>query len=652
VTLYRQLIIAIATLFILFYGANSAVSIYHTQILIEQQMQVHAQDTATSVALSMTQAAQDKDIATLDTMFNAVSDSGYFQQMVYSNLDGKVLLNRTFPVKVEGVPDWFINAVNLSSPMGEAEVASGWMRLGSLQVISHPGQAYQTLWQVSVEQLTWFALITLFVCGLMAWALHTILKPLQRVEQQADAICDKQFVEQDIIPKTRELRSVVTAMNRMSRRLKSIFQGQLDLISSLQEQSHRDSITGLPNRLGFDDRLRSFTGPDIGAVSGVLMILRIDDFQVINDRVGRSEGNDILQQLGERLLTITASFSQCTLGRRQGAEFAVFIPNVIDLEVNELADTIFSHCGDVEWRFQDEAPLAIHMGLSHKEEIEDTRELLTEADAALQFARQELDRGWRSVEHINNGQIAPLLTKPVQEWRGILESALAASNIKLLYQPIYANKQNLVGHEVYSRLILGDELVAAGIFMPMAKRFGLATDFDRLVFRSLAGDIDKIPAQYLCVNLSISSIQDRDFHDWLDSFLSENSLLAKCLVVELSEHAIDIEVSCVRKLSELLERHKVRLAIDHFGLGSAAFGYLSSLPLHHIKVHRSFIYNIHDNPDNRFYVQSLIQVAQSRDILVIAEGVEQQEELDALTELGIDAVQGYLLGAPVAHIEI
>ena len=163
-TLFRQLIIAIVLLFVCLYAGNTLVSLYNNQQLVAEQMHVHAQDTATSLGLSMTQAAQEKDIATMDTMFNAVSDSGYFQRIYFSDLDGNTLIDREFPVSLQGVPGWFVSFIDLPSNEGRAEVTSDWMQLGEVVVVSHPGQAYLKLWRVTTTQLVWFAVITLAVC--------------------------------------------------------------------------------------------------------------------------------------------------------------------------------------------------------------------------------------------------------------------------------------------------------------------------------------------------------------------------------------------------------------------------------------------------------------------------------------------------------
>ncbi|UTW45776.1 EAL domain-containing protein [bacterium SCSIO 12696] len=646
-TLYRQLIAAVTLLLTLLYGVNIVIGVHQTRILLDAQMAVHARDTATSVALSMTQAAQQQDMATLDTMFNAVSDSGYFSSMVYRNLDGEVVLERTFPIAANGVPQWFVELLPLTSPVGQAEVHSGWLQLGTLTVTSHPGQAYIKLWTTTEQQLSAFALVMFLVCLIASLALRVLLKPLAQVEQQAKDIAEQQFVTVDSLPRTRELRRVVETMNTMSTQLKSIFEQQLGQIEHLQEQSLRDPVTGLSSRLDFDARTASLLREERGELPGALMILTISNMQQVNGKEGRAGGNKVLRAVGEQLQELLAPYPHSIVSRRQGPEITLFIPHIIEAEGTELAEKVFDVTRQVQWHHWSDVSLVVHMGYSYASQINDIGNLLSEADIALYRAKESSDSCWKSLEEAEQEQALPVLSASTDEWRQILNSAIDNATLALHYQPIFDTDNQLIAYESYARLPSGNELISAGVFIPMAERFGFISEFDKLSLQTLARQQNEFPKNvYFCANLSLVSIQDSAFIEWLAEFLAEHSSLSARLVVELSEYAMQVNEQYVRQFSELLQEHNASLAIDHFGLESSAFGYLSSLPLRHIKVHHSFIHDLDSNQDNRFYIQSLVQVARSRNLLLMAEGVERQEEWDTLQELGVDAGQGYLLGRP------
>lgn len=645
-TLFRQLILAILGLLLLLYAGNVVVSMFNARTLVQQQMAVHAQDTATSLGLSMTQAAQEKDIASLETLFNAISDSGFYQRIYFRDLDDKVVIDRTFAVAIEGVPDWFVSFMDLPSPEGKAEVAAGWARLGEVAVVSHPGQAYRQLWQVVVEQLAWFALISVVVSGIAYLALNWLLAPLRRVEEQANAIREQKFMVQETLPNTRELHRVVEAMNKMSNKLHKVFDEQTDLISHLRVQSYRDAVTGLSNRADFDARLNSFVGAESGDHSGALMIFSIADFARVNELAGRREGNEILKSFGAKLKQGLGQFPRAVVARRQGPEFCLFVPDVTEEEGIALAENVFQNVQILDWSLKDQEPLTVNMGFTYTQHVVNGPELLSEADMALRHAASDGQNKWCQFAELKAGDV-PLVAQPAVEWKDFIAQVIRDRALVLHYQSVVSTPdKDLIGCEVFTRFRDQDgNLLSAGIVLPLAERFGRAPELDQLILETLAEQGGEQYAFY-GVNLCASSITSSAFTEWLKGFLKEHKALAKKLVFEVSEHILHIEEQDIRNFQTILHKFSAGLAIDRFGLESAAFGYLSSLPLRYLKVHRSFVQNIQDSKDNQFYVKSLAQLAHSREVMLIVEGVEQEAEWQVLSRMSIDAAQGYLLGKP------
>jgi len=649
VTLFRQLTIAILTLFLVLYSGNLIVSLFNTRILVAQQMQVHAQDTASSLALSISQAAQVDDLAALETFFNAVSDSGFFQKLTYADLDGRIIVERHYPLVVESVPDWFMRLSAFRPAVATAEVTSNWSRIGKVSVTSHPGQAQQNLWGIMLQQLTWFAVVTVAVC-LLGWiALRLLLQPLRRVELQANAICNQDFSVQEKLPRTKELRQVVETMNRMSEKLKQVFDNQLDMIGRLQLQSYRDAVTGISNRNDFDNRINSYVKDEKGPHSGALMIFAIADFAQINEVAGRAEGNNLLKAFANRCLDQIKHLEGAIAARRQGPEFSVFLPDITAEDAESIASGLFQHLLAIDWAHRDQYPLNLSMGFTFCEEIINGPELLSEADMALRQARVSGGSQWRKFSDLQSMDDVPLVSRPAMEWRSFIEEAIASGNTRLLFQDVFSVPyKSVLGREVFTRFIDGDNLLSAGIIIPQAERFDLATDLDKMVLKQLASTIDSNYAGYYAVNLCTGSIKSADFISWLDAFLKDRKDLAAKLVIEIPEYLLHVDQASTRRLQTLLGKQGAKLGIDHFGLEARAFGYLSSLPLYYLKVHRSFTRCLENNSDNQFYIKSLVQLAHSRDIKLIAEGVETEPEWQVLCQLGVDCCQGYYLAEPKA----
>ncbi|MFI0376640.1 MAG: LapD/MoxY N-terminal periplasmic domain-containing protein, partial [Candidatus Thiodiazotropha sp.] len=219
-TLSRQLIILITVLLVLVFAGTFYISVQNTRTYLESQLESHAQDTATSLGLSISKHMAEKDLATVTSMTDAIFDRGYYRLVVVQDMQGAPLVERKLAVTLEGVPEWFIEQFPLSTPIGEAIVMSGWVQAGKVVVQSHPGFAHRQLWQNSVEIFRWFLLSALVVLLLALLSLQFVLRPLREVEQQANAIVNREFPIIERLPRTLDLRRIVLAMNRMSTKVK------------------------------------------------------------------------------------------------------------------------------------------------------------------------------------------------------------------------------------------------------------------------------------------------------------------------------------------------------------------------------------------------------------------------------------------------
>ena len=645
-TLLRQLMLVVVFLFVVLFSANFVFTVYDSRQYLEQQLQVHAQDTATSLGLSMTTAMAEQDNANLELLASAVFDRGYFFEISLKDVDGEMLINRKSEVKIDNVPHWFIDLIELPTPAGKSEISSGWSQLGTLTIRAHPGNAYRDLWRITKDFFYLFCVITIASYGLIGLVLNFVMRPLRQVEHQADEICERRFMVLDNIPRTRELKRIVEAMNRMSVKLKDMFERQLHLTEQLREEASLDSVTGLVNRKEFAAVVGSVLSSESGSGASALMILSINRFDLFNNSMGREAADELLSQIAQRLTESFRTREDVVIGRHAGADFAIFMSRV-DLERTR---------ADLERAFQSVASLSVftveehrddlHMGAVFSEQSSSLSELLTGADTALRNAQVE---GRNASSFLVRGDAADpvsALIKQAGEWHETLKDAIVNNAFLFHYQPIYhLPNQTLLAQEIFVRLETNGEIVNAGVFMPMAQRFGLLEELDRLIIAKALNQLSEASPVFV-INLSTRSLQDESFNLWLMNRLSEYSVHAEKIIFELQEHSIHLAYESVRRLVETASALGYRFSVDHFGSGATNFAYLQSLDLHFIKFDRSFVTGIQDNRDNQFFIESVVQIARSRDMQLIAEGVEQAEELQMLIHLGVDAAMGYLLGRP------
>jgi diguanylate cyclase (GGDEF)-like protein len=647
VTLFRQLVLAVLTLTLLLYGVNSAISLSHTRALVAQQMAVHAQDAATSIALALSQGDIAADPTLQEVLFNAISDGGYYQRIQFREPNGEIRLAREFPAGELRVPDWFVALMALPASTGRAEVSNGWNPLGEILVVSNPGQTYRQLWRLAWEQLLWFSVAAILFCGLGVLGLRWLLRPLARIEAQADAIREQRFVVQDMLPRARELRSVVDAMNRMAQGLKQLFASQAGMIADLRRAAAVDPVTGLVNRTDFDARMNALVADDMEARRGMLAIIALDDLARINDLAGRTEGNALLAAIGQGLRDGLAEYSGAVVARRQGAEFAVFVADLDAREAEVAALHALRSAEATAFAHREKLPLRFRMGYSYSPAIDRETDLLREADQALRRVAPGAVPNYLRHGAMDTDAI-PLVSRPGFDWVDLIDSLLAQRSLELLYQPTVGGPgRDPIGCEVFSRMRPEADMhaIAAGVLLPMVERVGRAPAYDRLVLELLAARTDLESPMY-AVNLGIPSLRSAEFRGWLGEFLAVNRALANRLVFEVPERALAVAEGETRDFQRLVGSHGCGFALDHFGLESSNFAYLGSLPLAHVKVHRSITRDIDQHPDNQFYLKFMIELMRAREIPLLVEGIEREAEWTTCTELGVDAGQGFLLGRP------
>src|SRR5665647_816614 len=386
-TLLRQLIIVIVTLFLLLFIGTLLLSISNTRDYLNEQLRTITQDTATSLGLTLTPPMKEKDMAVVDRMISAVSDSGYYREVTVVDVEGKPLVTRSQKVKLGNVPQWFVDRVPLETPVGEALIMAGWQQAGKVRVTANPGYAYAALWSNSVQSFWWFlgASTLTFLLGLVA--LHFILRPLRDVEMQARAICDREYPVQKKLPWTLELRSVVLAMNRMTTKVKEMFDEQTAAIERLRSENYRDALTGLANRRYFEMNLKQLveTGKH-----GAVLLLELKDFKLYNVARGYQAGDDLLRNTGEFLEAICKAqpgLEYFTV-HLAGANVAVVLANASEQEALELGNKLaqalprFRERGLVDNEEVGHIGIALYSGQSYGE-------LLSAADMALRAAQQQ-----------------------------------------------------------------------------------------------------------------------------------------------------------------------------------------------------------------------------------------------------------------------
>ncbi|MES9817446.1 MAG: EAL domain-containing protein [Candidatus Thiodiazotropha sp.] len=651
-TLSRQLIILITVLLVLVFAGTFYISVQNTRTYLESQLESHAQDTATSLGLSISKHMAEKDLATVTSMTDAIFDRGYYRLVVVQDMQGAPLVERKLAVTLEGVPEWFIEQFPLSTPIGEAIVMSGWVQAGKVVVQSHPGFAHRQLWQNSVEIFRWFLLSALVVLLLALLSLQFVLRPLREVEQQANAIVNREFPIIERLPRTLDLRRIVLAMNRMSTKVKGMIERLERLTEGLHRQASLNPVTNLTNKRFFNNTIKNLLASPEECSSGLLALIELKNLKEINENHGYQAGDELLKQSSEVLRSVSKSLNKSYLAHLSGGDFALFVEDMDVVQATKLGQALSSALSGLADTGHALSQDVGHIGLAAFNGSQNLSELFSQADMSLRTAQSEGPNSWHLYMP---GELDNARIKGATDWHTTIKSALAADKFILQFQPVFACRDNTILHqEVYVRIREENEqgeaqLLSAGLFIPHADRLGLTSEIDKVVIVKILERLRKEVDDNTCYAINISPIclKNSSFFAWLERQLGENSELSQRLIFEMPEYGAVAQLENVSRFIDLIKRYGAAFSLDHFGRSHSAFGYLKTIKVDFLKIDGSYLRELQASAENQFFIEALVYIAHGLEIKVVGENVETEQTWEILQRLNLVGGQGYYLGKPM-----
>lgn len=418
----------------------------------------------------------------------------------------------------------------------------------------------------------------------------------------------------------------------------------------LEHLAHYDSLTGLPNRILFQDRLRrALARHRRHAQKGALMFLDLDRFKQVNDTLGHEKGDELLIEATARLLDCVREDD--TVARLGGDEFTVVLNDLDDETLaRDVAERIIRSLEKPFDLSGNETFISASIGIVFFPGDGDTIEELTRnADMAMYEAKNQ---GRATFRFFNEGMNARILERMVLE--GGLRTATQEDQLRLFYQPKFdIPGGRIVSVEALVRWIHPERgLLGPDKFIPLAEETGLILEIGRWVLfeacRQARAWIDEHGiALPVAVNLSARQFADPGLSDDIAKALEQSGLDASMLAIEVTESMIMDDVNRAVGVLRRLKRLGLSIAIDDFGTGYSSLNQLRRLPVDELKIDRTFVSDIPDSVEDMEIVTAIISMAKSLKLSVIAEGVETLEQLDFLRAQGCDLAQGFLIGKPV-----
>ena len=433
-----------------------------------------------------------------------------------------------------------------------------------------------------------------------------------------------------------------------------------EITGRLNRLAFYDHLTGLPNRALFLDRLKGAINQHLrDQQKGALLFIDLDDFKRINDTLGHSVGDELLKIIGDHLVkslrlsdTVARAVKDRTAARLGGDEFTVLLPEINELDtVAVVAQRIIEHVSKPVSIGDNEFIITPSIGIAIFPDDGDTVEtLLKNADLAMYFAKRS-----RTMEHFKyyqesmNDTALKRLTIENQ-----LRQAIDRDELQLYYQPqVDLPSGELIGMEA---LLRWDSHVLGSVppleFIPVAEACGLIVPIGEWVMRTACKQVcqwikNGLGLERVAVNVSVRQFIHPDFLAVVEQILEETGMPGKRFEIEITESLFAEDMNKISGTLKTLKEKGIAVSVDDFGTGYSSLSRLKDMPIDCLKIDRSFVLGVDSRKNDQSIISAILSMAKGMDIRVIAEGIDNDRQLDFLIENGCTEAQGYLFSRPL-----
>lgn len=612
-----------------------------THTFVEQQLKSHSQATVSSLQTVINHHIDNNsDLSVIELLVRDIFDNGHYAEiaLVDEHEDIRLVLQNE---KLDTyVPAWFIDLFLFEPSVSETTIQRGANPSLTLRVRSNLDIGYEKIYHAALS-FTLILIITMVLTVLLLWAIlkKVVNQPLQDILDNINAISREQFDVIERTPNTPEFANVSNAINTMSQTLAKLFAQITKQSEQYKRFAYADDLTQLGNRRAFDLALNKLIEDEQAQTRGFLLVIRANSLAAINQKQGLTYGNDYLLKICDAVKNAQSTLAlHSTLFRMSGPEFALIIEEADGVLASELANQIISLTKRVEKNEHLDGTAFI--GGTPFYAGDTLSKLVSDADNALAMAVESPSRWAFSTEKTVNLSAG--------EWRDKLTELLVNKTAEFAVQPIVNTQSEQTMYcEWYARL--PDKSRSFNMPMnqviPASIKLDFAIQIDQMIISKLI-EAAKYSEHHIGINVSRLSLLDSAFRDWLFDILKNNVALAEKLVIEIPERSMIQDLNYIKLLCNELRLLGVRVCVEHFGAQLIGITHLRQFKPDFIKLDGQFTRNIDTQKDNQLFVSSMISIAESLSIQMIAEMVETQNELDWLKQAGIQLMQGYYIQPP------
>ncbi|WP_428738621.1 LapD/MoxY N-terminal periplasmic domain-containing protein [Sulfurimonas sp.] len=630
-TLFKQLALAIALIIVIILGSVLAINYQSSKVQMVESMYETTVNNISTLSQQLSNANDDKTLIT--SIIDAEFSSGYYQQISYKSYNSDFKYTQQYQEKIEGVPQWFIDFTNLEVQSVKSEVTTGWSILGEVQVTGDNATIYQSLYKIFTKLVMLFILFVTIALVVLYIMLHFILKPLKKIQHQAEAIMRNEFIIEKSIPFTTEFKEVSGVINSMVKKVEEMFNQANEAAKRNHKLMYQDPITKLTNKRYLLLKLPETLQIESKTDGGSFMLIALTDAEVLNQKLGREIADKFFLKMAEMLKQNASFCDESITTRMSGTEFSITLPTIDANEAALIAQNIYKDFVTLLDTYALKPQnVNINIGIYRYKQNIGISELLSRTDQALSQAKaNEQIQVYVSQENLQE-------TKTKNEWRSILQEALDNFNFKLKAWDCIDLDTKQINHKVMTFMIENEnEKCFYGDFIAPAIDLGFSTKIYMHILETLFtnDDQDHMPYTY-SIRLSNEFLKDASSFIYMENLFKKYAKKSKSkLIFEISNSFCANHTLIANGYTTLFRNYGFELCINSYTSEFSDLTYLKTLNPKMLKADISFLLDL--TPES---INSLHTIASSLDIDLIATTVKTTEQLKKLQEIQIRTVQG------------
>ncbi len=629
-TLRSQLVLLVSAIFALIFSINFYLSINNIKDYLENESRIHAQDTATSLGLSLSPYISIKDDTILETMVNSIFDAGFYQEIRLDDIAGNNLVLKQNASTVETVPNWFINLLPMETMQARSEINTGWVIGGVVSVTTHPGLGYFKLWNQAKETLAYSLAILLAAIFIASMFIQWLLRPLNRIESLANSISKGDYQQITPLPNSPEMHQVALTMNEMSNKVRQTINRLKQQLDQAGRRLHTDSLTGLETRVSLEMEMEERF---LSRNPRYIMLIKLHELGAIAKHSTPQQVDNYIRSFVSVVQTtlLNHKLSTETFYRLLGSEFIAIAELHSDEQCQALLEDLSKQLN--AFGIGRGIDNVAHIGCLKIESELSASELITAASEAHENAKLIGPNAFTLSTQVKSARSREAWSKVIQTLLDTgaftIQTAFPTYNFNNTHEPLF-----------YESVIQfpSDTDIQLGSFIAMSEELGVIEQVDKQVLHKIIELLGRQEHQntQITANLSLASINSNSFRSEIFNALQERPDIAERIIFSISSYVAHQAGEMFESFVTLAHRLNSKVQIKRFEARFIDMEQLKQSNIDYVRLARDYTQEISSDSSKQSFVEALVSMANIIELPILAESLNNEADRDTAKSLGLN----------------